>query len=412
VKITIPELSLVVLIGAAGSGKSTFARLHFRSTEVVSSDFCRGLVADDENDMDATDAAFEILHAIVAKRLEAGKLTVVDATNVQTVWRRPLLSLAKKYHCEPVAIIFDIPEHVCLERNRTRADRAIPATATRRQVTLLRDSIGNLAKEGFRYVYHLRSIEGIDAASVVRVPLPTDLRGDVGPFDIVGDIHGCYDEMTALLDQLGGARKTIFLGDLVDRGPNSVDVLRVVMRMVEAGTALCVPGNHDVRLLRALNGRSVQPTHGLAETLTRLRAEPPAFVDQVRAFLNGLVSHYVLDQGRLVVAHAGMKREMQGRMSSAVTSFALYGETTGEVDEIGLPVRLDWAEKYRGHAAVVYGHTPVHEPQWRNHTINIDTGCVFGGRLTALRYPELVLISVHAARVYYSAPVAPVSPAS
>jgi polynucleotide kinase-phosphatase len=400
VTLTVPELSLVVLIGASGSGKSTFGRSHFKPTEVISSDFCRGLVSDDENDMAATDDAFDILHAIVAKRLDAGRLTVVDATNVQAEWRRPLLSLAKKYHCEPVAIVFDLPESLCFERNRTRTDRTISVAATRRQVTLLRGSIDTLAREGFRNIYHFRSVEEVEAADVVRQRLACDLRDDPGPFDIIGDVHGCYDELTALLAQLGQSRKIIFLGDLVDRGPNSVDVLRVVMEMVAAGTALCVPGNHDVRLLRALNGRSIALTHGLAETLAQFRAQAPAFVDQVRAFLDGLVSHYVLDARRLVVAHAGMKREMQGRVSSAVSTFALYGETTGEADEIGVPVRMDWAETYRGHAMVVYGHTPVREPQWRNRTINIDTGCVFGGRLTALRYPERELVSVPAARAY------------
>ena len=120
--------------------------------------------------------------------------------------------------------------------------------------------------------------------------------------------------------------------------------------------------------------------------------------DGVRAtrrptFLDGLVSHYVLDDGKLVVAHAGMKEEMQGRGSGKVRDFALYGETTGETDEFGLPVRYDWAAEYRGTAMVVYGHTPVPEPEWLNRTINIDTGCVFGGKLTALRYPERELVS-------------------
>jgi protein phosphatase len=117
-------------------------------------------------------------------------------------------------------------------------------------------------------------------------------------------------------------------------------------------------------------------------------------------FIDGLVSHYVLDDGKLVVAHAGLKESMQGRGSGQVRSFALYGETTGESDEFGLPVRHDWAAEYRGRATVVYGHTPVPEPEWLNGTINIDTGCVFGGRLTALRYPERELVSVEAARTY------------
>ena len=177
----------------------------------------------------------------------------------------------------------------------------------------------------------------------------------------------------------------VFVGDLVDRGPRIADVLRIVMAMVEAGSALGVPGNHDIKLVQKLRGRDVQVTHGLADSLAQLERETPEFRDRGANFLDGLVSHYVLDDGRLVVAHAGMKEEMQGRGSGKVRDFALYGETTGETDEFGLPVRYNWAAEYRGQATVVYGHTPVPEPEWLNRTINIDTGCVFGGRLTALR---------------------------
>ena len=193
----------------------------------------------------------------------------------------------------------------------------------------------------------------------------------------------------------------MFLGDLVDRGPDTPGVLRTVMGMVASGAALCVPGNHEAKLLRALRGRDVRRSHGLAESLTQLGAEPADFSAQVIAFLDGLVSHYVLDSGRLVVAHAGLREEMHGRASAAVRAFALYGDTTGETDEFGLPVRYPWAQDYRGKAAVVYGHTPVPEATWVNNTICIDTGCVFGGRLTALRYPERELVSVPAVATYY-----------
>ena len=205
-------------------------------------------------------------------------------------------------------------------------------------------------------------------------------------------------------------RKAVFLGDLVDRGPRSPEVLRLVMGMVEAGTALCVPGNHDVKLLRKLQGRDVQITHGLAETLEQLEREPAEFAGEAEAFIGGLVSHYVLDGGSLVVAHAGLEEALHGRASGRVREFALYGETTGETDEFGLPVRSDWAAAYRGRAAVVYGHTPVPEAEWVNGTINIDTGCVFGGRLTALRYPEREIVQVPARQVWCE-PVRPL-PAS
>src|SRR5262249_46383117 len=168
------------------------------------------------------------------------------------------------------------------------------------------------------------------------------------------------------------------------------------------GSALCVPGNHDMKLLRKLRGRDVKITHGLANSLAEIDALPEGvrgpFCNELAEFLDGLVSHYVFDDGKLVVAHAGMKEEMQGRGSGKVRDFALFGETTGETDEFGLPVRFNWAADYRGSALVVYGHTPVPKPEWLNRTVNIDTGCVFGGSLTALRYPELELISVATTR--------------
>src|SRR5499433_1213172 len=181
------------------------------------------------------------------------------------------------------------------------------------------------------------------------------------------------------------------------------------MKMVDEGTAFCVPGNHDMKLMRKLKGRDVQLTHGLADSIAQLDGESPEFKKQVVTFLDDLVSHYLFDDGKLVVAHAGMKEEMQGRGSGKVRDFALYGETTGETDEFGLPVRGNWAAEYRGKAMVVYGHTPVADPEWLNRTINIDTGCVFGGKLTALRYPEKELVTVSAQRVYYE-PARPLRP--
>ena len=409
--IKIPELALVVLIGASGSGKSTFARSHFKPTEILSSDFCRGLVSDDENDQSATKDAFEVLHYVAAKRLAAGRLVVVDATNVQAEARKPLVALAREYHCLPVAIVLDLPEKLCQERNQSRPDRDFGPHVVRNHARSLRQSLRGLEREGFRHVFVLRSLEQVEAATVVREPLYNNRKTEHGPFDLIGDIHGCFDELTALLTTLGytvsgfavrppEGRRAIFLGDLVDRGPKTPEVLRLVMGMVKEGTALCVPGNHDMKLLRKLRGQNVQITHGLAETLVQMADEPPAFADEVKTFLDGLVSHYVLDGGNLVVAHAGMKETMQGRGSGKVREFALYGETTGETDEFGLPVRYPWAEEYRGKAMVVYGHTPVPTPEWLNNTLNIDTGCVFGGSLTALRYPERELVAVPALRTY------------
>ena len=415
-KITVPELSLVLLIGPSGCGKSTFARQHFKPTEVLSSDYCRGLVSDDENDQTSTKEAFEVLHFIARKRLAAGRLTVIDATNVQPDSRKPLVALAREFHVLPIAIAFDFPEKVCQERNRTRPNRDFGPHVVRNQAQQLRRSIRGLEREGFRGVHVFKSPQELDGLEIVRQPMWTNRRTDHGPFDIIGDVHGCFDElrelMTALgysIEEKGGGhrvvmpegRKAIFLGDLVDRGPKIPEVLKLVMSMVEAGTALCVPGNHDMKLLQKLRGKDVKIAHGLADSIAQLEVEPPEFKGKVADFLDGLISHYVLDEGKLVVAHAGMKEEMQGRGSGAIRSFALFGETTGETDEFGLPVRYNWAADYRGKASVVYGHTPIAEPQWLNRTVNIDTGCVFGGKLTALRYPEKEFVSVSAHKTYY-----------
>jgi protein phosphatase len=274
-------------------------------------------------------------------------------------------------------------------------------------------------------VFVLDTPDEIEATRVARQPLWNNRRAEHGPFDIIGDVHGCFDEVWELLGKLGyqataldghfdvrhpDRRKVVFLGDLADRGPRVVDVFRLAMDMVAAGTALCVPGNHEVKLLRKLRGRDVRLTHGLAESVAQIEAQPAAEVETIAEFIDKLVGHYVLDDGKLVVAHAGLPEAMQGRGSGQVREFALYGDTTGETDEYGLPVRYPWAEDYRGAATVVYGHVPTAEPEWLNRTICIDTGCVFGGRLTALRYPERELISVAARATYYQ-PSKPLSPA-
>ena len=421
--LTIPELSLVVLIGPSGCGKSTFARRHFKPTEVLSSDAFRALVSDDENDQSATEDAFAALHFVGGRRLAKARLTVIDATNVQPEARKPLVALAREYHVLPVAIVFDLPERVCHERNRSRADRNFGPHVIRNQRSQMHRSLRGLGREGFRHVHVLKSQDEVDAAVIERQPLWNNRKQDHGPFDIVGDVHGCCDELEELLRLLGyvvdeaGAwrhpdgRRPVFLGDLVDRGPRIVDTLKTVMAMVRAGVALCVPGNHDIKLKRRLEGRDVSVAHGLDLTLVELEQETPEFRQNVRDFIDSLVSHYVFDEGGLVVAHAGMKEEMQGRGSGKVRDFALFGETTGETDAFGLPVRYNWAAEYRGRATVVYGHTPVPDPDWLNRTINIDTGCVFGGRLTALRWPEKELVSVPARRAYAD-PVRPLAPAT
>jgi protein phosphatase len=420
-RIEIPDFCLVALVGGTSSGKSTFAAKHFMRTEVLSSDFFRGLVADDENAQDASSAAFDALYYIARKRLEAMRLTVIDATNVQSAARRRVIELAGEQNCHPVAIVFNMPERICRERNALRPERRLPDRVIQRHCNDLRRSLRGLKKEGFRYVFVLNGPEEAEEVELVRVPLWNDKKTEHGPFDIIGDIHGCYDECFELLTTLGYAknvegvmahpegRRAVFLGDLCDRGPKNVAVLRLVMDMVQNGAALCVPGNHDAKLSRKLSGRDVPYTHGFRNTMDELAAESEEFRAAAAKFLDGLIGHYVLDDGKLVVAHAGIKEHFQGRGSKRVRDFCLYGETTGETDEYGLPVRLDWTNAYRGRAMVVYGHIPRVEPVVLNNTYCLDTGCVFGGRLTALRYPEREIVGVKAKAVYYE-PLKPLNP--
>ena len=419
----IPGLSLVALVGVSGSGKSTFAARAFGPHEVLSSDYCRALVSGDENDQAATNDAFDVLYYIAGKRLDRGLLTVVDATNTSREARAGLVKLARDHDVLPVAIVLDVPTELAIECNRSRPDRTFGDGPIRRQASQLRKALRGLGREGFRTVHVLSDPKEVDEASIVRDRLLNDYRHQHGPFDIIGDVHGCYDELVELLGRLGyvvhsdaagnvvdaahpEGRRAVFVGDLVDRGPSTVGVLRLAMGMTAAGHALAVPGNHEAKLIRALDGRAVHASHGLERTLAELTDEPEEFRVEVRDWCRALVSHLVLDDGRLVVAHAGLKEAYHGRASGRVRSFALYGDTTGETDEYGLPVRYPWAEEYRGRAAVVYGHTPTPTLEWINNTLCLDTGCVFGGRLSALRYPERDTVSVDAHAVHYQ-PVKP-----
>jgi len=413
-RIEIPEIAVVALVGVSGSGKSTFANRYFKPTEVLSSDHFRAMISDDENNQQVTAQAFDTLYYVANKRLELGHLTVIDATNVQKEARTSVIQLAKAQNCHAVAIVLDMPEKICRERNEQRSDRNFGDHVISRQGQQLRRSIRSLQKEGFRFVYVLKTEDDMANVEIVRTPLWNNKKNEHGPFDIIGDVHGCYDELCALLDRLGylvdkaaytaippEGRRAIFLGDLCDRGPKNIEVLRLVMGMVQAESAYCVAGNHDVKLLKKLRGSKVQLTHGLDKTVAQLEAQEETFIADVKAFLDGLISHYVFDDGKLVVAHAGLKESYQGRGSGRVRNFCLYGDTTGETDEYGLPVRLPWANEYRGRAMVVYGHTPTPEVEPINNTFCIDTGCVFGGKLSALRYPEREIVQVHAEEEYY-----------
>jgi protein phosphatase len=419
--ITIPSPSLVLVIGPSGSGKSAFCARHFRPTQVVSSDACRALLADDEADQSVTPAAFHLALTILEERLRQRRLTVLDATSLEATARREALLVAARQHLPAVAIVLDLPLADCLRHDALRPGRCVGRSVIARQAAALRATLPRLSGEGFRQVHHVRGAAEAAAIEVRTIPLPCDRQGEAGPFDVIGDVHGCERELILLLKVLGYARRrgqrsfrhpegrrAVFVGDLVDRGPRVLEAACLVMDMVEDGSALSVAGNHDVDLARTLDGGGPDPGPGTDRTLRQIGAAPEplrsAFRKSFVPFVDSLPSHLMLDGGRLAVAHAGLREEYVGRDSEEVRQFALRGAVTGALDRFGLPVRVNWAASYEGRAFVVYGHTPVRHPESIGNTLNIDTGCVYGGSLTGLRYPERTTVSIPAARVYYQSP--------
>lgn len=363
----------------------------------------RALLTGDPRDASADPALRELVLRVVEERLRRGLPAVVVAPAWPgKAFRDQLLARAKAFHA-PLQVLGLEPGAPDPE-----LARELDELSRRRAV---------------REVHRLER----PPRELRWAPPPCDRRELAGPFDLIGDLHGCLDELLLLLDRLGwresggrwshpGGRTLVFLGDLVDRGPRIVEALRLVMDLVAQGVALCVIGNHDDKLRRWLEGKKkVRPAHGLERTLVGIEALPAPERELLSAraltFIRGLPDHLVLDGGRLVAVHGGLRAEMVGRTSGELRAFALYGDTTGEVDAMGLPVRRDWAAGYSGAARIVYGHTPVPRAEWVNGTIDIDQGCVFGGALTALRWPEQDLVQVQALAVHWPGrPTPPDSP--
>jgi protein phosphatase len=382
--ISIPDFCLALVLGEADA-LGAAARL-FGGDEVVRAG--RGASAI------STMLGMEQALARAAARLAERRLVAVLADGLGGHARASFAATAKSHFAKAVVLL-----------GGEEDDPAFAASA------------GRLAHEGFAEVLSLAA--ALRAGRLHRVRLDVDRRDEAGPFDIIGDVHGCTDELEALLARLGYSvtlegmgdrrravttappgRRAIFVGDLVDRGPRPADALRIAMAMVAAGQAYCVPGNHDVKALRWLKGARVKVAHGLQATIDDMAAEAQAFREAAVAFLERLPIHLWLDGGRLVVVHAGIRADMIGRVAPRVREFCLYGDTSGESDALGLPIRYHWAADYRGASAVVYGHTPVPAPEWVNGTLCLDTGCCFGGALTAIRWPEREIVAVPARRAY------------
>lgn len=409
----IPKTSLVVLCGPAGCGKSSFAKKHFSSTQVVSSDHCRALVSDDEENIAASKQSFNLFRFIIDQRLSIGRLTVADSTALTSKARRELIAQGRKHDFQVILLVFDIPLQLCTARNLSRP-RKVPDKIIKKHRQQLDRTLLKITSEDFDHIYILNDEEK-DSAKVKIIPLSVELPLS-GPFDIIGDIHGCCDELELLLAKLEyrkqnnvythpDGRIAVFTGDLGDRGPRCLDSIKLVMDMASSGHALYVPGNHCQKLKDYFAGRKIKVGHGMEKTMEELQRITPANRERVKncfmEFYKAAQPYLILDNGNLIVSHAGIKENMIGRLSKKIFEFCLYGDTTGNFTADGLPERLDWAAHYYGKSLVVYGHTPVEKAELRNKTINIDQGCVLGGRLTALRYPELDTVQVESRKIYY-----------
>lgn len=250
-------------------------------------------------------------------------------------------------------------------------------------------------------------------AGMARQPLSLDLRALRGPFDIIGDVHGCFAELCELLEKLGWTvdaenfrarppygRTVIFLGDLADRGPDSVKVFKLAMNMAGDGSALCLPGNHENKLLRYLEGLPVRIGKGIKKTIDQLESETPEFIARLKSFLSSQTCHFVLDGGNLVCSHAGLPEELHGQSSPLVNNFCLFGSPMGESDSDAAAANEKWVKSYRAKTLMVYGHFPKLNAVFKNNTIDLDTSCVFGGSLASLRYPEMEIVKVKAREAY------------
>jgi protein phosphatase len=391
-EITLPSPALIVVLGVEASGGGALVERLFEPHERVRAADLR-LALGSEGRAQAA-PAWRLLEQVVEERLRRACFTVVELESWPEHDVIALLTLARRFHL--VAVVCGLEPTGGEEDERRHLGRMLASVRKRRgvEVQLLEDPQA--------------------VASWAPTRLPWDRRELSGPFDVIGDVHGCLGELEELLERLGYAREgeawshpqrtLVFLGDLTDRGPANVEVLCLAEASVRGGHALCVLGNHDDKLRRHLEGRKIKSAHGLQVTLNQLQRLPSderqAVAARALPFLESLPSHLVLDGGRLVVAHAGLSERLIGGVGGKVRSFALYGDTTGRQDGYGLPERRDWAAEYRGSAAVAYGHTPTPQPVWRYGTANVDQGCVFGGSLTAMRWPERTFVSVQARRTY------------
>lgn len=404
-EVEVPSPSLILIWGCEGSGAGAFAERLF-GVQALRSRALRVAIGGEEPPARELAADAQAVLEDVATRRARGTRGLPLAIELEP-WpgHDPLAfaTIARKASLPCLVLALSVPARRCRAR---RPDLDVDETGAQRR--RYDQALSELRKRKGVTVHELRDPSAITGWR--GVPLPCDRRQERGPFDLIGDVHGCYEELCELLAVLGydeargwrhpEGRRLVFLGDLTDRGPRNLDALRLAWGLVEAGQALAVRGNHDDKLARYLAGRKVNVSHGLQTTVDELEALPaseaPVFRAAAQEFLSGLPAHLVLDGGQLVAVHGGLEERLIGRAGGRVDSFALYGDPSGKLDAEGYPERRDWAASYRGEPWIVYGHTPTGLVRWRHRTICVDQGCVFGGSLSALRWPERAVVGVPA----------------
>lgn len=445
VKINLPHAGIVLLVGPSNSGKTTLINQLIQEqqifgSEVVSSDQFRVLVSDIEfidwnrrpkYEADAlfseyqqiSKEAFEAMDYIIAKRCLLNKLTIIDATHLREYEREKYLQMAKKYHVPAIAIVLNLAETELLRRDLVR-DFPRGKNRIKQQYQHFKKTLRSIKKEGFRRCY-IFGEEELQVLNVNRLGNP--LLIDVGNgIDVIGDIHGCFDEFIEILSKLGyikneegyfihpEGRKILSLGDVMSRGPRSIETLQFFQKHVTAGLAYMIDSNHGWKIARWLDGKNVKLAHGDENVKAEFDEyeikfgieESERLKEQIRDLLIEAKSHYIIQKNGVnlaVAVHAGIKDHYIGKQSPRISDFCRYGDTDG-IDDNGKPIRKDWSIAHQSSELILWGHDPRQHPLLVNNTLNIDQGVVFGGSLTAYRFPERKFVSVKSKEDYANVP--------
>ncbi|WP_214842457.1 polynucleotide kinase-phosphatase [Exiguobacterium sp. s150] len=438
--IQLPYAGIVLLIGPSNSGKSTWLNQLIeieiiRPSEVVSSDDYRKLVGDvehidwkghppDEADslfetyQDISTEAFALMTLLIEARARLNKLTIIDATHLYASDRKKYIELAHRLHQPIYALVLDIAQPILLERDRLR-DFPRGGRRVKQQVQVFNREKRTIKREGFNQIHVISDVSQVNVERENMNPL--HLSSERG-IDVIGDIHGCFDEFLELLERLGyrpndeglyvhpEGRVFLSLGDIMSRGPKSLETIEFFIRHVEADIAHMIDSNHGWKVFRWLEGRNVTMKHGdelFVEELQMYEKQKGSDATEtlkssMKRLLKHAPSHYVLtkqDIPTAVCVHAGIRDEFIGKTSRDISDFCRYGDNEG-FDEAGKPIRKDWTVQHKSKTLIIWGHDPRPRPLRLNHTINIDQGVVFGGRLTAFRYPEQTIVQVEAKQDY------------